>query len=268
MTVALARAHLSRLGVVNDPLAEGFLSRPFKITHAMLRRPPLTRFTRTPTLSFLAARTLYFDDAVIDGVANGASQVVIVGAGYDSRAWRLASPGVTFFEVDHPATQADKRSRAPSAAPVFVSADLRTDCLADLLPHSGYDPSRQAVFVVEGLTMYLDEPTVTRLFGDLASIAPIGSRLAANFTVSGGGSVAPVSRAAAKMIRTLWRTRGEPIVNWVRPRELPAHFGKTGWHMDELMAAPELAANYLRTTPMPTTELSPGALITAATRVK
>lgn len=114
--------------------------------------------------------------------------------------------------------------------------------------------------------MYLDEATVRRLLADLASLAPRGSRLAVNFTASGGGSVALVSRAAAKLIRTLWRTRGEPIINWVRPEELELLLQNSGWNLDELVPAPMLAARYLQGSTMPVAGLSPGALVVAATR--
>jgi methyltransferase (TIGR00027 family) len=104
-------------------MAAGFLPKPFAAANTALRRRPFRRLARTPTLTFLAARTRFFDDAVTDGFEAGASQVVIVGAGYDSRAWRLARPGVRCFEVDHPATQADKRARAPAdGGPTFVPA--------------------------------------------------------------------------------------------------------------------------------------------------
>ncbi len=64
---------------------------------------------------YLRARTAFFDQAVVDSIDSGVRQVVIGGAGYDGRALRYAKPGVRWFEVDHPSTQADKR-RAPRPA--------------------------------------------------------------------------------------------------------------------------------------------------------
>ena len=63
------------------------------------------------TLGFIRARTVFFDDAVLDAIDRGVKQVVILGAGYDGRALRFRTPGVQFFEVDHPATQVDKLRR-------------------------------------------------------------------------------------------------------------------------------------------------------------
>ncbi len=59
----------------------------------------------------IAARTPFFDDVTLAAIDAGVTQVVILGAGYDGRALRFAHPNVRFFEVDHPATQEDKRRR-------------------------------------------------------------------------------------------------------------------------------------------------------------
>lgn len=221
-TVAMCRAVLTSMGVVEDPLARSMLHRPHRVLARCLRIPPLTRLARSPTLTFLAARTRFFDEAVESALDSGIEQVAIIGAGYDSRAWRFGRSGVRFFEVDHPATQHDKRRRAPAGGPTFVAADLTTERLTDVLPAAGYDASTMSLFVVEGLTMYLPESTVRTVLTDLATLSPAGSGLAANFTVKGGGSVSPVSRAIAWITRTTWRARGEPTHGWVRSDTLPA----------------------------------------------
>src|SRR5688572_17697920 len=99
--VAVARAHLDRLGVVDDPLAAGMLTGRRRAVLRALGSPLLSRYGRSESFSFLAARTLFFDDAVTAALDAAIRQVVIVAAGYDSRAWRLARPSVRWFEVDH-----------------------------------------------------------------------------------------------------------------------------------------------------------------------
>ncbi|HZU79342.1 MAG TPA: class I SAM-dependent methyltransferase, partial [Acidimicrobiales bacterium] len=74
-------------------------------------------------------RTAFFDRATLSALERGVRQVVIVGAGYDGRALRFATPGVRWFEVDHPATQPDKRARLATVGAstdhiTFVSVDL------------------------------------------------------------------------------------------------------------------------------------------------
>jgi methyltransferase (TIGR00027 family) len=64
----------------------------------------------------MAARTRFFDSGLLHACERGVGQVVIVGAGYDGRPLRFRRPGVTFYELDHPATQADKRARLAEVA--------------------------------------------------------------------------------------------------------------------------------------------------------
>ena len=109
----------------------------------------------------------------------GIKQVAVIGAGYDSRAWRFRCDGVQFFELDHGATQQDKARRAPGPGPTYVEADLTTEGAADALREHGLDASRPALFVVEGVTMYLAEEVVRHQLGELGKSSAIGSRLAA-----------------------------------------------------------------------------------------
>jgi methyltransferase (TIGR00027 family) len=115
---------------------------------------------------WLAVRVEYLDRQVRHLMARGASQVVILGAGLDTRSARLARAGVDFFEVDHPATQADKRERVaaltgyPDAAR-YVACDFeRGDDVVDRLLAAGLSAERPTVVVWEGVTPYLSEAAV------------------------------------------------------------------------------------------------------------
>ncbi|HTS95329.1 MAG TPA: class I SAM-dependent methyltransferase [Streptosporangiaceae bacterium] len=96
---------LTRAGLVRphspggDPDAQRRLCRGMRPTETDALRPSL------------AARTMFFDEQVLAAISAGIRQVVIVGAGYDDRALRFRAHGVRFFELDHPATQADKAAR-------------------------------------------------------------------------------------------------------------------------------------------------------------
>ncbi len=102
------------LGAVDDPFAASMLRPPWALAARAARLVPDRRVRASRTLAFLAARTRHVDAAVTAALDDGFGQVLTVGAGYDSRPWRLARPGVRFVELDHPGTQADKRHRAPS----------------------------------------------------------------------------------------------------------------------------------------------------------
>ena len=85
--VTLARSHLSWMGVLDDGLAEAMLRRPWAVAGGLLRRGPLTGLGRNWSFAHVAARTCFFDDHVLRALDDGVSQVVVIGAGYDSRAW-------------------------------------------------------------------------------------------------------------------------------------------------------------------------------------
>jgi methyltransferase (TIGR00027 family) len=114
---------------------------------------------------YIAVRTAYIDACVRATVSapKPASQVVLLGAGFDVRAARLATAGVRFFEVDHPDTQAEKlrRSKAldgyPIAAATYVSCDFEREDFVDRLVAEGFDRRAPAVFVWEGVIFYLTE---------------------------------------------------------------------------------------------------------------
>ena len=122
-------------------------------------------------MAYLAARTVFFDSLAVDAIEHGVTQIIDVGAGYDARAWRLARPGVTFYEVDHPATQAAKRQVAPPASAGvdvrFIPADLVVDDVGAALLAAGFDTTESCHVLVEGVTMYLDEESVTALWHSL-----------------------------------------------------------------------------------------------------
>ncbi len=142
---------------------------------------------------WVAARTRFFDAEILDAIAWGVRQVVILGAGYDGRALRFRSPGVTFFEVDHPHTQADKRQRLDRLAAgtdglTFVAHDLAGGGLSPVLAGAGHDASRPTLFLAEGLLRYLPEATVHELFTATRERAAPGSVFALTFSTREDGA--------------------------------------------------------------------------------
>ncbi len=109
-----------------------------------------------PLARYLQARTLFFDQVVVDAIAAGTTQLVAVGAGYDGRSLRYAKPGVRWFELDHPATQADKQARlerlgVPLDGLTFAPADFTTDDVESCLAATGHDPAQPTLFTSEGV---------------------------------------------------------------------------------------------------------------------
>lgn len=126
---------------------------------------------------YMALRTASLDELVRDAIRNGVRQIVVLGAGLDTRAARLASAGVTFFEVDQPASQADKRARLsaigyPEAVARYVECDFSRDDFLERLIASGFDREAPAFFVWEGVVYYLTEAAVRGTLKKIASCEP------------------------------------------------------------------------------------------------
>ncbi|KAK4536615.1 hypothetical protein CDCA_CDCA09G2640 [Cyanidium caldarium] len=143
-------------------------------------------------LSRIPVRTRYFDDFLLrclQGKEQGAAsneplprQVVLLGAGLDMRAYRLRVPReVAFYELDLPVVMEYKlkilrsefADRKPYCVVKYVPSDLCKDWKRDLLA-AGFNPRQSSVWLLEGLTYYLDEATCRRLFQDMRSLTPAG----------------------------------------------------------------------------------------------
>ena len=113
-------------------------------------------------------RTRFIDDALARAVADGATQVAVLGAGFDSHAYRCQEllKSTRIFEIDRPATQALKRQRVnealggPPANLTYVPIDFQHEDLATVLTRHGYDPRQRTFFIWEGVTMYLPEAAI------------------------------------------------------------------------------------------------------------
>jgi methyltransferase (TIGR00027 family) len=192
----------------------------------------------------LAARTRFFDRQVMKMISAGIGQIVVVGAGYDDRALRFRTRGVTYYEVDHPSTQYDKvrrllASQARTERLVHVAADFRRDAVSSALASVGHDALSASLFMCEGLLVYLDQATIVTLLGSLRACAAPGSTLAASLAihhddVASGDKVLAAANARRKTGRTEpWRT--------ILPAE--AHLellGRSRWQVDSVEDAAEL----------------------------
>jgi methyltransferase (TIGR00027 family) len=223
--VALTRAGLARpQSPGGDPGAQRRLCRGMRPTGTDWLGPRL------------AARTRFFDQQVLAAISAGIRQIVIAGAGYDDRALRFRTPGVRFFELDHPGTQADKARRlramrAVAGGPVLVPADFRHDDVAGLLAASGHDAGQPSLFACEGLLVYLDQPDCVRLLAALRSRAAAGSVLAASLSIHRDGQDSARVIAVANA-----RRRAAAAEPWLTILPAAAHLellGRAGWQPGE-----------------------------------
>ena len=136
----------------------------------------------------MTVRARFIDEALERAVADGASQVVILGAGFDSHAYRFEAllTRVKVFEVDRPVTQALKIQRVnealggPPANLTYAAIDFEHEDLPSGLARCGHDRSQRTFFAMEGLLMYLPEDAVRATLGFVADHPP-GSSVVFDF---------------------------------------------------------------------------------------
>jgi methyltransferase (TIGR00027 family) len=225
--------------VVDDPLAEAFLSWRYKLVAA----PARWRVWRHAVISIIdqrwsgvrptvIARTRLIDELVAE-VAPAAPQVVILGAGFDTRAWRLDALGATtVFEVDHPDTQRRKhellrRHDTAGAADVrFIPTDFNLGRLATAMADAGFDRSLPTMFLWEGTTNYLSAEAVDSTMRWCAQAAA-GSHLI--FTYINEDVLADPGRyvGADRVFSTLRRV-DEPMTFGLAPDAMGAYLADRG----------------------------------------
>jgi len=135
-------------------------------------------------LGYTACRTKFFDEYFLAAAGDGIRQAVILAAGLDSRAWRLAWPtGSVVYEIDQPKVLAFKTGTleshevSPIASHVSVGIDLRLDW-PTALAEAGFDPSVPTAWSAEGLLPYLTADAQDLLFDRIQSLSATGSRVA------------------------------------------------------------------------------------------
>jgi methyltransferase (TIGR00027 family) len=167
----------------NDPVVKDLVGAPVRL---MMQLAILRNFTVKQTDSVgrgifgaQICRTRYIDDAVQATLSRGIGQGVILGAGLDTRPYRLPGmKGVKVFEVDLPAVQNDKKLKIQkhfgrlTDNVTFVPIDFDTQSLEAVLAGTTFDSSRPAVFIWEGVTQYISEDAVHQTLGFVGKSAP------------------------------------------------------------------------------------------------
>jgi methyltransferase (TIGR00027 family) len=165
------------------PMPRTLFSVPF------LRKLCMRKLFPTGIHEYVLARTRVFDGVFVDALERGFPQVVMLGAGMDTRALRFEdrNEGTMIFELDIDATQRYKREvykRKKTALPhtlVFVPIDFNKQRLADVLTQAGYQEGQKTLFLWEGVTMYLEADAVDSTLAFIHSNAAKGSIIAFDY---------------------------------------------------------------------------------------
>jgi methyltransferase (TIGR00027 family) len=202
---------------------------------------------------YVNARTRYIDHLLERAARQGASQIVVLGAGFDSRAYRFHRnyPKVAFFEVDLPATiraKEDAVARALGAVPRYVhyaSIDFDKQTLDSVLSNAGYDPGKRTFFILEGVTMYVSEAGIGTTLAFIGKHSPSGSTVVFDYILRrvADGDYADLYAASAEA-KGVARI-GEPFVTGWTSDEAAAFAAQYGLAVLEDLGAPELTRRYL-----------------------
>ena len=254
--MARALEHLKPPGeqVVNDPWAHLFVSPAMQralaawsgsLTGRMFRRLGVSG------TSYVPLRHRFIDEHLAAALDDGAVQVVLLGAGYDTRAYRFADQlaGRPVFEVDlaaisraKAATIAKHSAEFPETNVVRVEIDFETQALADVLADAGCEVGGLTFFVWEGVPMYLTRAAVKATLDAVHALSADGSQIAHDmwFLVDEPGPLGAARRAAPGALSLI----GEPVTFGVHPEDYDAFLSRHGFAIVDLALASELQTRY------------------------
>lgn len=184
--------------------------------------------------SAVVARSRYAEDVLLSAIDRGVGQVVILGAGLDTFAYRHDLPaGTTIVEVDHPATQVWKREQLESAGIAvpdtlaFAAIDLASADLATALRASELDLERPMFVSWLGVSFYLQESAVRETLGSIGSLVP-GSGVVFDY-LEPAENYSPAQRPGLSAFRERASSVGEPWVSFFEPGDMAELIEQAGF---------------------------------------
>ena len=244
-----------RRRVVDDPYAQWFL-RPMARAALLYENaaPQIGRYTDWATdglLQFVIARHRFMDDALTRALRAGIEQVVLLGAGYDMRAYRLAEllRERPVFEVDHPATGrrkariiAQHAKDLPAVNLRRVEVDFEKQSFRQLLRKAGFRERRKTFFVWEGVSMYLTRSSVKKTLQALRAMSGLGSQVVLDLWYLPDEH--DLLSAARRFSSNLLALLGEPITFGIHPEDAEPFFQRLGFRLREVATADVLRKRY------------------------
>ena len=234
--------------VFSDPLAlrilEPEVAARVRDDPKHLDTSPVSRYLR----AFLVVRSRIAEEEVAASVARGVTQYVIVGAGYDTFAYRNPFPQLHVFEVDHPSTQREKRQRlAEAGIPVprnatFIGADLAITSLEEAFASSTFDRNSPAVFSWLGVVPYLELPAIEATLACVARM-PAGTTIVFDYGVSTDALNFAERFVVRRMAKRVARA-GEPWKTFFLPDEMSALLRRTGFQSNTDWGSEEINTRY------------------------
>ncbi|HSU99494.1 MAG TPA: class I SAM-dependent methyltransferase, partial [Roseiarcus sp.] len=204
---------LERGFVFADPLALSILGSDAENAVALGRERP----ERRPLRLFIAMRSRFAEDSARRALEDGVRQILVLGAGLDTFAYRLEpTRDLRVFELDHPATQTEKRRRlkeAEIAEPshlAYVAHDFEHGSMTGALEAAGFDPGRRTFVLWLGVTPYLTEEAVFATLGELAGL-PGGAEVVFDYANPADRVTDAAARAFHEQMAERVAASGEPF---------------------------------------------------------
>lgn len=241
---------LDRPKIFEDPLAFRILGAE---TEAKLRSglERLQTPARRSLRAFIAVRSRYVEDELARAIERGVRQYVILGAGFDTFAYRnpFGETLARVFEVDHPSTQASKLRRLEKAAiPIpksvtFVAVDFETQALSDALMRSGFRSDEPAFFSCLGVFRNLSLKAVLSVLTSVVASASAGSELVFSFPFE----PSPLRRIFGPAYRAMINLAGRRIdfrAAYFDPSSLVGDLKRMGFVDAQILGPKEMNALY------------------------
>ena len=243
---------LERGFVFADPLALSILGQDADDAIALAKEQP----ERRPLRLFIAMRSRFAEDSARRAIENGVRQILVMGAGLDTFAYRLErTHDLRVFELDHPATQAEKRRRlakAQIAEPAhvsYVAHDFEGGRMTASLEAAGFDASKRTFVLWLGVTPYLTEEAVFATLSDLAHL-PGGAEVVFDYANPPDRVTDAAARAHHEQMAQRVAASGEPFRCYFDSAKLHARARELGFsEIDDLDRA-ALVARYLPDLPV------------------
>lgn len=253
--------------IFSDPLALRILGADADEALGDAEREPQRRGLRL----FIAVRTRFAENALAAALARGAKQLVVLGAGLDTYAYRADfKADLRIFEVDHPATQAWKRERLADAAIAipdaltFAPVDFERESLADGLAAAGFDPAQRSFFTWLGVAPYLTAEAIFATLGFIAAL-PGGAEVVFDYANPPDAIEDRERRAMHEALAARVAATGEAFRSYFDTRALAARLERLGFGEIEDLAPADIAARYFPERVVPASK-GGGHVLRAATR--
>jgi methyltransferase (TIGR00027 family) len=220
-------------------------------SYADLRLALATWMQYSGAPAIVLSRARYNEDNLEQAVRAGVKQYVILGAGMDTFAFRRPDlmEQLSVFEVDQPATQAQKRQRLLRLGRKhpeqlhFIPVDFSREDLAAALQRSSYEPQAPSFFSWLGVTYYLTREALMDTFGAIAEVAPPGSSIIFDYLDTEAFVPERAARRVSIMVEIV-RKVGEPMITGLEPSGLAEDLAGVGLRLIEDLGPDEIQARF------------------------